>query len=242
MRIIVTGASRCGTTITGDIIGSHPSVYMARELRLYDLGYVRNTFQQIVNKELERPGYHRIKINTSTFVSECESVLTKNTPNGRIQAAEKILFGQSLHVGDKGGATSSTLRKMTLPYKLIIVYRDGRDVAASGVRLGYTTKLGYGKPPYSISAEENALAWARALGAMLGVVDAGLVSDYLILKFEDYPDKNIEKLSNYLGLDLNLSSFDLERAHIGYYKELYPEWVKTFPKPAKDLLCRLKYI
>ena len=252
-RLILKGAARCGTTITRDILSAHPDIYLTNEVRLYWVPYSFKTAEDYFKKlkqNVERmdanppdwrpdnycsiPDY----VDMNNFVEDCMSHLQKDTVKDRILGAEKVLYGDRYrYFGDKG-ATPDTLRRMSkdLPYKLIFIVRDGRHVASSKIRLGWSSDI--------VRAVND---WTKTIGSTLDVID----KDYIIIRFEDYidyPERNTNKMAKFLGVgkeklfNIKQKLFSIEKAHKGYYKDYCPDWNKTFPKKTKQLLERLNYI
>lgn len=256
MRLILSGSSRCGTTITRDILSEHPDIHMTNELRLYyeNLLFIKpEQYFNFIKKAFKKSGwdYNKlpIKIDMNNFTNKCMSVLEKDTIENRILAAEKIIFNGKYKIfGDKGAKPSAIYRMNAegIKFKLILIYRDGRDVAASGVR----HKRGLA-PPWSNKAIDNAVLWAINFNNWFSVIDSGVVKDYIIIKFEDYIDKpeyNFRKIAEFLNLnpdiflDIQREKFIFTEAHRGYHTKWCPNWRKTFPYSVKEVLKRLEYI
>lgn len=264
-KLILTGSSRCGTTVTRNILNSHPEIYMTNELRVF---FDKNAsfkvkglclyaddpkeyFEALYHKVKRGEGlkYHRIpkNFNFDKFVLKCLKNLKKDTLENRIDAVFKTLtMGKEYtYVGDKGvtPAVLSRLNEEDINYKLIIIYRDGRDATASGIRSKRNLK-----PPWSANASENADHWARNYKRWFDILDQINNSKYILIKFEDYvnePAKNFDLISNFLDLDIsefNRSMINANRAHIGYYDKWCPDWEETFSEESKHMLRRLGYI
>ena len=193
--------------------------------------------------------YHKFLpgFDFSRMVELCITHLKEDTLKGRLEAVYTALVGKNDidWFGDKG-AHPNALQKMHelgIDYKLIVIYRDGRDAAASGARQRR------GLPaPWSNNPVENADYWAVNFEDLFAVLDKLDPSMYVVIKFEDYvfePDKNFVLIGELLGIDPNefdKTMFNKEEAHIGYYSKWCPDWKQTFTERSKAMLKRLGYI
>lgn len=253
MRLILKGSSRCGTTITRDILSAHPEVFLTNELRLYYKStrthagslsllldgtpeeYFNNLLKNINNSNVGKLS----SLNKNTFVSDCLQTLTEDTMLGKIEAAESVLFSNNYkYYGDKGAPVS--IMKKLPKTKVIFIYRDGRDVASSGARF----KRGL-KAPWANDPKVNAEHWAGNMQTNFNSLEE--FNDCLVIKFEDYidyPDKNFKLISEFLGLDYKpyKSMINFEKMHKGYYTKHWPNWKKEASVSVIKMLERLKYI
>jgi hypothetical protein len=264
-KLILTGSSRCGTTITRDILSAHPKIWLTNELRVFfDQNPSRlamgpclyadtaeEYFTALKNKVIkaENVDYHKFPpgFDFNKMVELCLAHLKEDTLEGRLDAVYTALAGNNNleWFGDKQ-ARPNVLKKMYelgIDYRLIIIYRDGRDVAASGAR----QKKG-APPPWSNDPAENADSWAAIFENQLSVLEILDPNMYVLIRFEDYilePDKNFELIGELLGIDhneFNKTIFKKEKAHMGYYAQWCPDWEQTFTERSKAMLKRLGYI
>jgi len=183
-------------------------------------------------------------VNFVNFEKRCTNDLKKDTLKNRIRAVESNIFKGTKFFGDKGASIDVLLDMLNvgMVFKFIMIYRDGRDVAVSGVR--HNRNL---KPPWSNSHVENIAAWQERIDGWLKVLNDNTISDHCILRFEDYidnPGKNEEKVARLLGvknIDLE-SGFSSKKSHSGYYKHMWKNWRKEIPKESLELLEKLNYL
>ena len=150
MRVLVVGRSRSGTTILRDILSSHKDVWITNELRTYnivedkkDTPYhcvsVKDSAEEyfrFVGNKIQN-NYHKLykKFDKNIFQQECMKNLKGNTLINKLEALETVLFENRFKIfGDKTGIAYDifeTLIKNNINFKVIHIYRDGRDVAFS---------------------------------------------------------------------------------------------------------------
>lgn len=251
-RLILTGSSRCGTTITRHILSEHPDIYLTNELRLYWRTLLNKDpniyFNYIKKMMVKGNNYSKLPKNFSKkLFNEICSSFKDDTILNRILSAEKGIFmNPPRYFGDKGVNLSVLDRffEINLDFKLIFIYRDGRDVAYSGFRqLKDRTE-----PPWSNDMPKNALHWAKKINGLLKRQEK---NNWLAIKFEDYienPDKNINKVADYLEIDSAPLFMARDRfinnktSHIGYYKKGWPNWQTECPQQAINVLKKLGYL
>jgi hypothetical protein len=260
-KLILTGSSRCGTTITRNLLSSHPAVWLTNELRVFHgtthLGdclhsaRAEDYFRMLQRKVVECEGvdYHRFPAgyDFENLVEDCLRNLREDSLRGRIDAVLAALYGPSprQYVGDKGASHDVLLRMREegIDYKLIVIHRDGRDAAASGARRKWGRE-----PPWSDDAAENAESWAENFEALFEVMDRLDPRDCLLLRFEDYvehPDRNFRRMADFLGVDpagFKRGRFNPDAAHIGCHVDWCPDWRSTFSPKAVAMLARLGYV
>jgi hypothetical protein len=260
-KLILTGSSRCGTTITRDILSAHPKIWLTNELRIFfdslALGpclyadTAEEYFTALKNKVIKGEGieYHKFPpgFDFNRMVELCKAHLKEDTLEGRLEAVFAALVGNNDFewFGDKQVRPKVLLKmyESGIAYKLIVIYRDGRDVAASGAR----KKRGL-PPPWSNNPVENADSWALVFENFFAILEKLDPSIYVTIRFEDYilePDKNFELIGELLGIDPNefdKTMFNKEEAHMGYYTQWCPDWEQTFTDRSKAMLKKLGYI
>jgi hypothetical protein len=264
-KIIIQGSSRCGTTITRDILSAHPKIWLTNELRVFCdknpskrvigpclyADTAEEYFTALKDKVIkgEGPEYHKFPpgFDFNKMVELCLAHLKEDTLEGRLDAVLSALAGKNDFewFGDKQARLNVLIKmyELGINYKLIVIYRDGRDVAASGVR----HKRGL-SPPWSNNPVENADHWATVFEEQFPVLEKIDPSMYVLIRFEDYilkPDKNFELIGELLGVDPNefdKTMFNKAEAHMGYYTKWCPDWEQTFTDRSKAMLKRLGYI
>jgi hypothetical protein len=264
-KLILQGSSRCGTTITRDILSAHPKIWLTNELRVFFgknpsrqamgpclyAGTAEEYFTALKNKVVKGEGveYHKFPpgFDFNKMVELCLAHLKEDTLEGRLDAVYAALVGNNNleWFGDKQAQPNVLIKmyELGIDYKLIIIHRDGRDVAASGARHGRGSL-----PPWSNDPVENADHWAQVFENQLPVLEKIDPSMYVFIRFEDYilePDKNFELIGELLRVDpneFNKTMFNKEKAHMGYYSQWCPDWEQTFTNRSKAMLKRLGYI
>ena len=241
-RLILTGASRSGTTISNGILREHSDVWMTNEVRTYLALFREDYFSFIYNKLKGDPGYHRLP---PSFNIDSLKDLKEDDPTKRIQVIEKRMFGDRYKVfGDKGilRQGAEVMYNHRIPYKLIIIHRDGRDIISSALRHRNNTWFGSG------SIREKSGCWAKITTSQFDFAEEFDV-EHLIIRFEDYidrPGKNMELIENFLGIDglvsLEKTHIDYSKSNRGYYRNYIPNWQEKFHPDAIKLLSKLEYI
>lgn len=250
-RLILSGSSRCGTTITCDYLIKHPDVYLTNELRIYYNGLIKDNpvdYYNIILSKYNKPGYHRIPdIEAKSRLIECIANANEEGIYQRIINVENAVFnGFNGYIGDKGVSfrAINAMDENDVDYKLIYIYRDGRDVAYSG----YLKSSQGAKPPWSQNMAENAEHWAMRFKTFLDLAEG---RNWLGIRFEDFinkPGKNSKKISEYLGIDqgklitAEKSTINKKRAHLGHHKNNWPNWKNDSSELFLSVLDRLNYI
>jgi hypothetical protein len=187
-KLILQGSSRCGTTITRDILSAHPKIWLTNELRVFCdynpsklvtspclyADTAEQYFTALQNKVIKGEGveYHKFPpgFDFNRMVELCKAHLKEDTLEGRLDAVYSALAGNNNleWFGDKQARLNVLLKmyELGIDYKLIVIYRDGRDVAASGAR----HKRGL-MPPWSNDPVENADHWAEIFEKLLSVLE-----------------------------------------------------------------------
>jgi hypothetical protein len=160
---------------------------------------------------------------------------------------EQVLFRGVKVFGDKTGVFGfkNTIAKLKMPYKLLYIYRDGRDVVASAVR----HYLMQGKESGWVTNDiaKSSQLWADAHKEFESFRDE---REWAAIRFEDYmesPYKICRTIADLTGIDLDIvmnrrnQVFNDKVSHIGYHKQIIPSWEEHFTEDAKALLKRLGY-
>ena len=209
-------------------------------------------FRALHKKVTRNINYHRIpdkykSVFDQQFVKDCRKNLKNNSIESKINAVLKSLNVSNFEfIGDKG-ADSDVLVRMEeagMDYRLVYIYRDGRDVAHSGAR-HHRGK----KPPWSNSKRENGIHWAKRVKTFLNNKHLLDPDKYVMIRFEDYvdnPGRNMSKVQKLLGLnglvEVEKRRISPKQAHKGYYAKNYPEWKTDFPPIGIEVLKELGYI
>ena len=110
-KLILTGSSRCGTTITRDILSAHPKIWLTNELRVFfgknpsrrTMGpclyadTAEEYFTALKNKVIKGEGveYHKFPpgFDCNKMVEICEAHLKEDTLKDRLEAVYTALAG-----------------------------------------------------------------------------------------------------------------------------------------------------
>jgi hypothetical protein len=256
MRLLVTGRQRSGTTITRHILNSHPDIWLTNELLLYDFfgGHGKfKSFRKWVKKRFKKT-YRQERyafpfdIDASSFKRQYKETLGSNTSlSAKITSAEICIFQKQYKIfGDKGGLGAiSALQEARLPFKMLYLFRDGRDSVASSISRNKGKKDNASwktSDPF-----ESSLHWANALKKWFELKALLNKDDYLEIQFEQFvknPGETLGKIANFLEVEdrFDRHIFDNSKAHTGRYKRQIPDWRDTFSKEAIEVLKELKYI
>lgn len=265
-RLLIHGVGRSGTTVTQRIVNSCPNVWVTNEFILYDLAFGYNLNPGTADAEYKRnidtpidyfisltkqnswtkskEHYWDVPTNfdSNLFIEKCKLDMKKDTIRNRIIAAEKALFGElDLNFfGDKvlNINVLFKLLNINLKYKIIYVYKDGRDNIASR-----TNREAWDNRPSVWS--NNIFKWQK-LKKQINP------NDYIEIRFEDFlydPDVNAYKIKKLLKLD-DISNIKKEidkridgsKIHIGHYKKIIPNWQEIFKKKDLEALKILGYL
>lgn len=243
-RLILTGPSRCGTTISSKLLTAHKDVYVTNEVRTY-MFLDRPNYKEALYKNIVTRG------GALNLPPDFSAATLKNIPNNvtlkeQLLRIEEEMFGDNyLFFGDKGifSGGAKTLNNMDLEFKLILIHRDPRDVVRSVKRHFPHSHFGYN----TNNTREIADIWADWFLDMERV-GQDLATDYIIMKFEDYidnPGLNGEKINNFLNIEgmieCEQATISLKSTHKGYYADLNEDWSKEFSDKTKNLMTRLNY-
>ena len=240
-RLVLTGTSRSGTTITRKILNGHPEICMTNEGRLY-WEPDNDDYFQFVYERLKR----HVDLSDLTKLNRLKKTQFSSLKD-QIEAAEKIVFADKdlKYFGDKGlmVATFEKIIKSDILFQLIIIHRDGRDAISSSIRRRNKSWFSGG------SINQRSKKWAAEMGGKMQIAER-LGLEHVVIKFEDYfdhPGKNMGLVQEFLGVEglLECEKEKINRnmlKHVGYYKEHIPNWRKEFHPNAIKLLEELGYI
>ena len=256
MRLLVTGRQRSGTTITRRILNTHPDIWLTNELLLYDFfgGYGKfKSFRKWVKKRFKKTNRQEryafpFDIDASSFKQQFKKKLGSNTDlSAKITSAEICIFQNKYKIfGDKGGLGAiNTLQEAKLPFKLLYLFRDGRDSVASSISR-YKGKKDDDSWKTS-DTFESSLYWANDIKKWFELKALLKKDDYLEIQFEQFaknPGEILGEIANFLEVEDRFDSqiFDNSMAHTERYKKEIPDWQATFSKEAIEVLKELNYM
>lgn len=269
-RILVRGHHRSGTTVLCDVLRHKPELFVTYEMGTYDYPFIPGESNEQKIKRLlgsidthfihKSMGLRSDLLNLKHEIEE--KIHTYSSPIDYINILEEAIFQDKYRIiGDKFPTPFTEdriqyLLNFNLEFKLIWIYRDGRDVVSSCYRhggQGRPPKVGDTRPMWScVDPKEGSVRWVKVMRAWSVLYNK--YKDHipmLELKYENllkYPHMTAEELGQFIGIDpepiynniKNRVSFD--ESHKGYYNEIIPHWEKQFVPEAIDLLKELKYI
>lgn len=273
MRILLRGQARSGTSILTAILTREPEMFLGHELRLYDSVFrmrrdntdtlkdvgkkLRGVHAKRMQKYSRRGQKYGIEMDYEKIIQRLEKKVRNNINKKELMLLfEQEIFGDRFRVfGDKVPQPPTpylvnAMLREGIDFKIIWIYRDGRDVVASRYRHKVATKI---DPHWAISDVKAASnLWAEGMMKWdLFYKDYKDRIPILVVRFEDIIDdreKLITQLSEFVEVNESILRQNIEDkfsdkiSHRGYYKEWIPSWEKEFVLPAKMYLAKLGYI
>lgn len=189
--VFVVGCARSGTSILGELIGSHPGVkYIFEAHSIWELGGTGVNDSHRLTAEEATPGVSEEIRSWFEDQARGSSVLVEKNPRNILRVPY--------------------IRKIFPEAKIIHIVRDGRDVACSMIPGCGGEQWLHLKPPswkeYSANysgARRCARAWKEILE--IGLKDLEQVS-HLQIRYEDLlasPATAADSVFSYMGLDLH---------------------------------------
>jgi hypothetical protein len=242
-RLILTGPSRNGTTISSKFLSNHEDIWMTNEVRLY-MGVDKKNHAGSVYRNIK--GNPRFGFNLPPSINIDHIKNLDSLPlDQRVLGMENVLFNNRYaFFGDKGihSEQAKLLHDNGLNFKLIVIHRDPRDVVSSVRRHGHS--FGYSSKNPKIIASE-------CLHHFNDMVMAGekYADDFLVIRFEDYIEKpgyNATIIENFLGIsglvEVEKRIINPKVAHMGYYKKLLPQWRNEFSSDVMNFMKEFNYV
>ena len=251
--LLIGGLARSGTSLLQELCNNHPQMTITYEFRSF-----LNTGKRFPEyfRGLRKSG-RRLNPNTPrkrrlldlSFIWHFNLlILRRGLRRISIEHIHKTLqfiFPNAILVGDKYPFYLWHLSKLTAydGIRIVIVYRDGRDVAQSinaRMKTDWKDKK-WAQKKYS-NFSQTALTWVRAIELMEEYAD-----QIYIIRYEEFvtnPKAELARLAEYLRVDP--AGFKLEMiksSSIGKYKQfLTKEQIAELVEVAGPTLERLGYI
>ena len=227
-RVVLFGSPQSGVSLTRQLLNDHLDVLIVNSI-IYDIHYQKGDrdkeelFEFVRNYMNEGP----------TFVRKCLALLKDDDDLGRIAALETATFENKYFVfGDtlRDHGTIDHLINIGLPFKIIYIYRDIRDIL---VERGFHQTI-------QQFWTRDVVRWEEYKKRLEG--------SYIELRFEDYvdePERNMNKVAEFLNLEVDdfLAAqeriFDPTKATIRQYGN---DWEKRLYSDTKEALKVKGYI
>jgi len=269
-RLLVRGHHRSGTTLLSKILRNKPDLYITYELGTYDYPFIPNeTNEQKLSRILSHLDNNFVLRNQDIRTDMLnlrnsieEHIKPFSSPIDYINVIEEELFQNKYRIiGDKYPNVLPEdriqyLMNFQLDFKVIWIYRDGRDVVSSCYRhggQGREPKIGDTRPIWScIDPKEGSLKWARVMWYWDHIYNKYKdIIPMLQIKFEDmfkYPNMVAEDIGNFLNIDPGIILNNIKtyasssESNSGYYDRIIPYWDKQFTPESMSMLEKLGYI
>lgn len=222
MLLFIGGHPRSGTTLLKNICTSHPEVHVTPEYRyLMGMGrpyrgYARHQRDYLRRKGVDTwfmisgghtPVRRRVgwwgkqALFTARYLRALRTVAPDRVDAAAVDAALRHLYPDLRIVGDKYPGYCRRLESLVGREELsgILIYRDGRDVVSSALRMARTNWKGSRFAHKLDTPRKVAVRWVRAIEAMER--HAGLI---YTVRYEDLiqrPGSVLEALGDWLGVD-----------------------------------------
>lgn len=257
--LIICGHPRSGTTLIRNLCNSHPEMFITMEFRnLYGvertrIGHVRYILETswrersrsilIQGREERNPAN---VLRSYVFIARYLSNIYWKTHD--IVTTEDIEY--AIHkitpvsvVGDKYPNYLHSIDRFSRinGLKIVVIYRDGRDVISSFLKQTRTNWKGRRFAMLYDNAESLAERWVKAINVM-----DEYSSKAHIIRYEDlvqYPSEEVNLLADYLGVnEEGFSVGNINKTNMGKYKaELSKEELESIESIAGSTLEGLDY-
>lgn len=266
MRILLRGQPRSGTSILAAILTREPEMFVSYELQLYDNVFrmnkdntdaLKDFAERLKGNHAKRMEKYGIPMDYDAIISSLNNKVHNNINKKDLMLLfEQELFGDRFEViGDKVPQPPNPHRinamlREGIDFKLIYIYRDGRDVVASKYRHKVATNI----DPYWATTDirQASDVWVNKMMQWdLFYDDYKDKIPILVIRFEDIiddRDKIVKQLSDFIEVDEDTINKNIEdkfsdkTSHRGYYQKWIPNWEEHFVPPAKMYLKKLGYI
>lgn len=277
-RLLVRGQPRSGTTILTQLLFGESDLCTTNELYLYDFLFYgahtngkRKTNFEFRNKVFKRLDKSRKYIPPQIDVPTVKANLTEriNNKQSKLQCLEivedELFQGKFKIIADKVHDTLTDKQLDALvesgigDFKVVWIYRDGRDVCSSNRRVWQRLYKNGGeelanKNPWA--SNDMAFAGDRWADRMLELVEMEKRLQtrnipVMRVKFEDFIDNEdllVPDLADFVEINCKVlahnvnTMFNSDKHHCGYYTEWIPNWKEEFTDKAKDILEQFGYI
>jgi len=244
--LLVTGCYRSGTTAMAAALNRHKDIFCSNEMRVFSknfLFYFAKNNKGIPGDDrymdMEKWLAENKKIVTSREYFDIANICRKN------EAKPKI-FGDKLPAYLNSMVESlDYIKSIWEVYpKIILMYRDPRDVIESQVRRWSSPGAVFWTHPDPISAISSFPSWLDRMTAWSDFRNKFDI-DCIEIRYEsllDRPVETAESLAIYLDVDVEemkevlTSGYSNERSNRGKWKEKYPDLTDLLPEKWKIMM------
>jgi hypothetical protein len=219
MALIIGGCPRSGTTLLRNLCHAHPDIAVTMEFRNFNnLGQPYERYARRLLKSWWLNDRHRsflvqgseerrlrFVLQSHGFVVRYLFAVHRNQRGpvdvATVEAALRSCFPTARVVGDKYPDYAFRLDELAGLDGLlcVIVYRDGRDVVSSILRMVHTDWRNRPFTKTLDTAEKAAKRWVHAIDLMERHADKLHIVRYE--EFANKPEKGLKSLGDYLGVD-----------------------------------------
>ena len=245
--LLVTGCFRSGTTAMASALNRHKDIFCSNEMRVFSKDFFAKNNKGIPADDrymdMEK-WFENKKITTSREYFDIANICRKN------EAKPKI-FGDKLpaylgNLGNLGRMVKSLdyIKSIWEVYpKVILMYRDPRDVIESQVRR-WSPGAAFWTHPDPISAISSFPSWLDRMMAWSDFRNKFDI-DCIEIRYESLLDRPVEiaeSLAIYLDVDVEemkeviTSKYSNEISNRGKWKEKYPDLTDLLPEKWKIMM------
>lgn len=257
--LAISGHPRSGTTLVRNLCNMHPEIFVTMEFRNLDgvgrsrLGYVRYILdsswrersRSILSQGKNEKDRRKVLKSYFFIARYLFSIYRQADDSVRLKDIERAIQGIT-HVKIVGDKYPNYLLKMDRfslmdGLKIVVIYRDGRDVISSFLKQTRTNWKGRRFAMQYDSAEKLATRWVDAINIMEKYSTKAHIVRYENLV--QHPTEEIKLLADYLGVDdVDFSVDMISNTNVGRYKtELSKQELESIDNVAGSTLARLDY-
>jgi sulfotransferase family protein len=251
VALIISGHQRSGTTLLRQLCDSHPAMRVTSEVgsflpRLHRYRWqMRHLLERLgaVRRNSRFSSSHTNLIFVTRYLLAAYKFRRGRIDSGVVEAVLRSMYPRAQIVGDKWPGYMRCLTKLAAVdgLRLVVIYRDCRDVVGSTLKEVRTTWRGRPFVKDMDSAEKIAWRWVWAIESMERHQQRLHVIRYENLVQD--PLSELERLGQWLSIDFRLFPFSIIRAtSIGSHATtLSGDEVATVMDIASPTMRRLGY-
>jgi len=240
-RLLVFGHPRSGTSILARLLTTNRSI-VSGEFGTYMIPTkfaIKDCYRQfLIRIEKDLIG-RNLAYKGSQLAQDIKDIIeTTKTRRDIILRLEPLLYPDHAIVGDKWANTPNksfinNMLNTKLPFHLIYIHRDGRDVMASRYQ-ALKTEVGKREWWATDNLVESGKTWLRHMNDWHNIYKE--VKDkipILVLSHQKIweTDQEIQRLAQFTDIPFdqliqNKERLTISRKTVGYYKDYIPDWSK----------------